>query len=96
MKLNEMPGAGTTEHWAVLSAGTDGVDGNSKAAGAVADETTIARAKCCRLESSDFLERSDAFHFFEQLGDLIVTAPTGTNVRDVRIVLIGSGVSTSQ
>jgi glycerate 2-kinase len=96
MKLNEMPGAGTTEHWAVLSAGTDGVDGNSKAAGAVADETTIPRAKRSRLESSDFLERSDAFHFFEQLGDLIVTGPTGTNVRDVRIVLIGSGVSTSQ
>lgn len=96
MKLDEMPGAGTTEHWAVLSAGTDGVDGNSEAAGAVADETTLARAKRSCLESSDFLKRSDAFHFFEQLGDLIVPGPTGTNVRDVRIVLVGSRLSRSQ
>lgn len=93
MKLNEMRGAAITPHWAVLSAGTDGVDGNSKAAGAVADETTIARANRSCLESSNFLERSDAFSFFEQLGDAIVTGPTGTNVRDVRIVLVRSGVS---
>jgi glycerate 2-kinase len=86
----EMPGARPTQHWAVLSAGTDGVDGNSEAAGAVADETTIARAKHSRLEPSDFLERSDTFHFFEQLGNLIVTGPTGTNVRDVRLVLVRS------
>ena len=90
MKLDEMRGAAITPHWAVLSAGTDGVDGNSKAAGAVADETTMARAKRKRLDPSDFLERSDAFNFFEELGDVIVTGPTGTNVRDVRIVLIGS------
>ena len=89
MKMDEMPGAGKTQHWAVLSAGTDGVDGNSKAAGALADETTIARAKRRGLESSDFLERSDAFHLFEQLGNLIVTGPTDTNVRDVRLVLVG-------
>lgn len=92
VRLDQMSGA-PTQHWTVLSAGTDGVDGNSKAAGAIADETTTARAKRSRLEPSDFLERSDAFHFFEQLGDLIVTGPTGTNVRDVRIVLVGSRVS---
>ncbi|MGI8917220.1 MAG: glycerate kinase type-2 family protein [Pyrinomonadaceae bacterium] len=96
MKLDEMRRAAITAHWAVLSAGTDGVDGNSKAAGAVADETTIARAKRNRLESSNFLEHSDAFHFFEQLGDLIVTGLTGTNVRDVRIVLVESGASSRQ
>ena len=94
-RLDQMSGA-PTQHWAVLSAGTDGVDGNSKAAGAVADETTIARSKRSRLEPSDFLERSDAFHFFEQLGDLIVTGPTGTNVRDVRIVLVETSVSPSR
>lgn len=93
LKLDEMPG---TEHWAMLSAGTDGVDGNSVAAGTIANETTIALAKRSRLDSADFLERSDSFHFFEQLGGLIVTGPTGTNVRDVRIVLVGSPVSTPQ
>ena len=61
MKLDEMPGASTTQHWAVLSAGTDGVDGNSEQRELVADETTIARAKRSRLDPSDFLERSDAF-----------------------------------
>ncbi len=84
MKLNEMPGV---HHWTVLSAGTDGVDGNSKAAGAIADETTIARGERSGLDPSEFLERSDALHFFEPLGDLIVTGPTGTNVRDLRLVL---------
>ena len=84
MKLNELPG---TNHWTVLSAGTDGVDGNSKAAGAVADEATIARAKRNGLDPAHLLERSDAFHFFEPLRDLIVTGPTGTNVRDLRLVL---------
>ena len=96
MKLNELPGASTTQHWAVLSAGTDGVDGNSTAAGAWADETTIARGLSKGLDAADFLERSDAYHYFEQLGDLIVTGPTGTNVRDVRLGLVGSRVSRPQ
>ena len=96
MKLNELPGASTTQHWAVLSAGTDGVDGNSSAAGAWADETTIARGLSKGLDAADFLERSDAYHYFEQLGDLIVTGPTGTNVRDVRLVLVESCVSRPQ
>ncbi|MDQ3474438.1 MAG: DUF4147 domain-containing protein [Acidobacteriota bacterium] len=90
LKLAELARALPSQQWAVLSGGTDGVDGNSEAAGAVADETTIARAKRSGLEPSDFLERSDAFRFFEPLGDLIVTGPTRTNVRDLRIVLVGS------
>ena len=88
MKLNELQDALTNQHWAVLSAGTDGVDGNSPAAGAWADETTIARAKRSGLDPADFLDRSDAFRFFEELRDLVITGPTGTNVRDVRIVLM--------
>jgi glycerate 2-kinase len=88
MKLNELQDALTNQHWAVLSAGTDGVDGNSRAAGAWADETTIARAKRSGLDPVDFLDRSDAFRFFEELRDLVITGPTGTNVRDVRIVLM--------
>jgi hydroxypyruvate reductase len=77
-------------HCVVLSAGTDGIDGNSPAAGAIADETTIARARALGLNAEDFLARSDSYSFFEKLGDLIITGPTGTNVRDLRFVLLPS------
>jgi glycerate 2-kinase len=70
-----------------LSAGTDGIDGNSPAAGAIADETTLARARNLGLDARAFLDRSDSYTFFEALGDLIVTGSTGTNVRDLRIVI---------
>jgi hydroxypyruvate reductase len=73
----------------VLSTGTDGIDGNSPAAGAIADETTIARARTLGLDARDFLDRSDAFSFFKKLGDAIATGATGTNARDVRILLAG-------
>jgi glycerate 2-kinase len=72
---------------AVLSAGTDGVDGNSPAAGAVADGETLARARALSLVHNDFLQRSDAFTFFSRLDDAIVTGPTGNNLRDLRILL---------
>jgi glycerate 2-kinase len=71
----------------VLSAGTDGVDGNSPAAGAVADGETLTRAQSAGLSPSDFDQRSDAFTFFERLGDTIMTGPTGNNLRDLRILL---------
>ena len=71
----------------VLSAGTDGIDGNSPAAGAIADETTIHRARNLNLDAEQYLARSDSYTFFEQLNDLVVTGPTGTNVRDLRIML---------
>jgi len=71
----------------VLSAGTDGIDGNSPAAGAVADDSTLERARSQSLDAQGFLETSDAFSFFDKLGDAIVTGATGTNVRDVRILL---------
>ena len=74
-------------HTVVLSAGTDGIDGSSNAAGAIADETTIARARALGLDPHNYVQRSDSHTFFEKLGDLIVTGPTGTNVRDLRIVL---------
>ena len=70
-----------------LSAGTDGVDGNSPAAGALADHTTLSRSRGRGLDATKFLEGSDAYTFFERLGDAVVTGPTGTNVRDVRILL---------
>jgi hydroxypyruvate reductase len=72
---------------AVLSAGTDGIDGNSAAAGAVADSATIERARDSGLDPEDFQRRSDSFHFFEALGDTLLTGPTGNNVRDVRVLV---------
>jgi glycerate 2-kinase len=89
MKLDNSPRVLSAPCWAILSAGTDGVDGNSTAAGAIANEETMSRAVVSGLNAGRFLEESDSFHFFEQLGDLIVTGPTGTNVRDVRMVLMG-------
>ena len=71
----------------VLSAGTDGIDGNSPAAGAVADGETLARARGAGLDPGDFMSRSDAYGFFSRLGDAVVTGPTGNNLRDLRILL---------
>jgi glycerate 2-kinase len=72
---------------AVLSAGTDGIDGNSLAAGAVADGTTTVRALAAGMRSQDFFERSDAYNYFARLDDAIVTGPTGNNLRDLRILI---------
>lgn len=72
---------------AVLSAGTDGIDGNSPAAGAVADGETLTRARAAGLDPADFLGRCDAHNFFVQLDDAIVIGPTGNNLRDLRVLL---------
>ena len=71
----------------VLSAGTDGIDGNSKAAGAVADGSTLERARLLGLDARVSLDRFDAYPFFASLGDAIETGPTGNNLRDLRILL---------
>jgi hydroxypyruvate reductase len=71
----------------VLSAGTDGMDGNSPAAGALADGETLARAKALGLNPTASFQQSDAYNFFEKLGDAIVTGSTGNNLRDLRILL---------
>ncbi len=67
---------------AILAAGSDGVDGSSRAAGAFADATTLARARHLRLNPTEAFVRHDTERFFEKLGDLLVTGPTGTNVCD--------------
>ena len=72
---------------AVLSVGTDGIDGNSPAAGALADGETSARAAAAGLSVRDFFARSDAFGFFSRLDDAILTGPTGNNLRDLRILV---------
>jgi glycerate 2-kinase len=71
----------------VFSAGTDGMDGNSPAAGAVADGETLARAMAAGLDSSTAFEQSDAHTFFKKLGDAVLSGPTGNNLRDLRILL---------
>ena len=75
------------ENITVLSAGTDGIDGNSPAAGAVADGTTIGRARLGGFEAATALAQFDAYPLFEAIGDAIMTGPTGNNVRDLRLLL---------
>jgi len=77
------------ERIAVLSAGTDGIDGNSPAAGAVVDGTTLLRSKQTGFSPRDALSGFNSFPLFETLGDAIVTGPTGNNLRDLRILLAG-------
>jgi len=72
---------------AVLSAGTDGIDGNSPAAGAVADGETLSRGKAAGMYPTEYFRRSNAHTYFAELGDAIVTGPTGNNLRDLRILL---------
>ncbi len=83
--IADLPG---WDHVAILSAGTDGTDGPTDAAGAVADGSTLDRAHSIGLDPQDFLRRNDSYHFFQPLNDLIITGPTGTNVMDVRILLL--------
>jgi glycerate 2-kinase len=75
------------ESLCVLSAGTDGIDGNSPAAGAVADGSTVQRARQRGLDPAQALARFDAFPLFDVLGDAVMTGPTGNNVRDLRLLL---------
>ncbi|HEY0098098.1 MAG TPA: DUF4147 domain-containing protein [Pyrinomonadaceae bacterium] len=82
--------SGAPIHVVALSAGTDGIDGNSPAAGALCDETTLSRARALSLDARKFLEASDAHTFFAALGDAIHTGATGTNVRDLRLLLCES------
>jgi glycerate 2-kinase len=77
----------TGEKITVLSAGTDGIDGNSPAAGAVVDGSTTTRSALAGLDAHAALERFDAYPFFKTIGDAIETGATGNNVRDLRILL---------
>jgi len=72
----------------LLSGGTDGTDGPTDASGAVADHTTIQRAKSMGMDPKAHLNNNDAYPFFQKLGDLLITGPTQTNVMDVRILLV--------
>jgi glycerate 2-kinase len=71
----------------VLSAGSDGIDGNTVAAGAIADSATVGRAHALGIDAADALARFDAYPLFAALGDALLTGPTHNNLRDLRILL---------
>ena len=75
----------------ILSGGTDGTDGPTDAAGAYVDGSTLHRAVNLGMDPSKYLADNDAYHFFKRLDDLLITGPTGTNVMDLRVMLIGKG-----
>jgi len=85
---NAAIGTGSSEI-VVLSGGTDGTDGPTDAAGALADGRTVSRAQALGMDPAEFLARNDSYHFFEPLADLLKTGPTNTNVMDVRLLLVG-------
>ena len=74
----------------VMAAGTDGVDGPSDAAGAMATGSTLARARGTRLDAEESLRRNNAYPFFAALDDLVHTGPTCTNVMDFMVVLVAA------
>ncbi len=70
----------------LLSAGTDGNDGPTDAAGAIVDRKTISKAREKGIDPQEFLENNDSYTFFKETGDLFITGPTGTNVMDIQII----------
>jgi hydroxypyruvate reductase len=72
----------------ILSGGTDGTDGPTDAAGAIADGTTMERARKLGLDAELYIRENNSYHFFKQLDDLIITGPTFTNVMDLRLVIV--------
>src|SRR5262249_52787549 len=72
----------------LASIGTDGIDGPTDAAGALADSTTRDRARAAGLSPAPYLDDNNAYAFFDALGDLIHTGPTGTNVGDLQVILL--------
>jgi hydroxypyruvate reductase len=78
------------QHVVVLSGGTDGTDGPTDAAGAIADGTTVQRGKKAGMAIRHHLKNNDAYPFFEKLNDLLMTGPTRTNVMDLHIALVRS------
>jgi glycerate 2-kinase len=82
-----LAGCGPEAPLVVLSAGSDGIDGNSAAAGAIADATTVARAHVLGIDAATALAHFDAYPLFTALGDTLITGPTHNNLRDLRILL---------
>lgn len=77
------------ENILILASGTDGTDGPTDAAGAIASGKTLAVARELGLSARDYLANNDSYHFFKAIGDLVMTGPTGTNVMDIILILAG-------
>src|SRR5262249_44231968 len=87
--LARVPEIATMRDIVVLAAGTDGSDGPTTAAGAVADSTTLEQARGRGLDARGALADNDSHSFFAALDDLVVTGPTGSNLMDVYLGLVG-------
>ena len=74
----------------LLSAGSDGTDGPTDAAGAIVNGDTVHKAKNLGLDPERFLENNDSYNFFKKTGGLFITGPTGTNVMDIQIIVVDS------
>ncbi len=72
----------------LASVGTDGIDGNSDAAGALADASGLEKARAKALDSDQYLAKNDSYNFFRAIDGLIFTGPTGTNVMDLTMILV--------
>jgi len=72
----------------LLSAGTDGTDGPTDAAGAIVDGETIKKAKRMGINPGAYLKKNDSYNFFKKVGGLFITGPTGTNVMDIQVVIL--------
>jgi len=83
LELANHPG----EHLAVMSAGSDGIDGNTRAAGAIADPSTVARARAFGFDPEQSLAEFNACPLFTAIGDSVATGPTGQNLRDLRLLI---------
>jgi len=86
--LSAVTGLAGLENAAMVSFGTDGVDGPTDAAGAIADGFTFQKARELGLDPSSYLENNDSYHFFKELEDLVVTGPSGTNIMDVTALIV--------
>jgi hydroxypyruvate reductase len=86
LELQSYPG----EQLAIFSAGSDGIDGNTRAAGAIADPTTVSRAIAFGFDPVQALQDFNACPMFTALGDSVVTGPTGHNLRDLRLLMANS------
>jgi len=84
----ELAKLGAKDRVAVLFAGTDGIDGPTDAAGAIATPNTLIRANEAGLDPKSALDRNDCYNFFKALGDLVIIGPTGTNVADIFVGLV--------
>lgn len=83
LELANHPGG----HLAVMSAGSDGIDGNTRAAGAIADPSTVARARAFGFDPEQSLAEFNACPLFTAIGDSVATGPTGQNLRDLRLLI---------